>query len=87
MKTLKNLFPLSFKRNDSFVNFIIALLIYIVIGAVAGLLIAFAGAITGWIPVAGAILGWALRILGAIVDLYVVIGIIIQILAFLKIIK
>jgi hypothetical protein len=87
MKTLKNLFPLSFKRNDSFVNFIIALLIYIVIGAVAGLLIAFADAITGWIPVAGAILGWALRILGAIVDLYVVIGIIIQILAFLKIIK
>ena len=87
MKTLKNLFPLSFKRNNSFINFIIALVIYLVIGAVAGLLIWFAGTITGWIPVAGTIVAWALRIIGTVVDLYVVIGIIIQILAFLKIIK
>ncbi|MBR5191953.1 MAG: hypothetical protein IKW33_00910 [Clostridia bacterium] len=87
MKTLKKLFPLSFNRNKTFVNFIISLLIYLVIGAVATLLIGFAGTITGWIPIAGDIILWALRIIGAIVDLYVVIGIIIQILAFLKIIK
>lgn len=87
MKTMKNLFPLSFKRNDSILNFVIALLIYIAIGIVAGLLIGFAGVITGWIPLLGTILGWALRIVGILVDVYVLIGIILQILAFLKVIK
>lgn len=87
MNSLKNLFPLSFKRNDSFVNFIIALVIYLVIGAVATLLLSFAGVITDWIPVVGTIVGWVLRIIGAIVDLYVVIGIIVQILVFIKVIK
>lgn len=87
MKTLKNLFPLSFKRNDSILNFVIALLIYIVIGVVSGLLIAFAGTITGWIPLLGAVIGWLLRIIGILVELYILIGIILQILAFLKIVK
>ena len=87
MDTLKNFFPLSFKRNDTVANFIIALIIYVVIGIIAGALIALAGLITGWIPVVGAVAGWVLMVLGAIVDVYVVVGIVLQILAFTKVLK
>ncbi len=87
MEQLKKWFPLSFKRNDSVGNFIVALLIYLAIGLVAGLLIGFAGMITGWIPVVGTIIGWVLRAVGILVDAYVLVGIVLQILAFCKVIK
>ncbi len=87
METLKKIFPLSFKRTDSVANLIIGILIYLVVGIVAGALIALSGLITGWIPVIGAIIGWALGIIGAVVDVYVVAGIVIQILVFAKVIK
>lgn len=38
MDTLKKIFPLSFKRNDTVGNFIIALLIYVVVGIVLQIL-------------------------------------------------
>lgn len=87
MDTLKKIFPLSFKRTDSVANLIIGLLIYLVAGIIAGALIALSGLITGWIPVIGAIIGWALGIIGAVVDVYVLAGIVIQILVFAKVIK
>ena len=87
MDSLKKLFPLSFKRNDTAGNFVIALLIYIAIGIVAGVLIGLAGLITGWIPVAGAIIGWVLRIVGILVEVYILVGIVLQILAFCKVIQ
>ena len=87
METLKKFFPLSFKHTESIGSLIVGIIIYLVIGAIAGLLIAFAGAIGGWIPVVGAILGWVLRIVSIIVELYVLIGIVFLVLAFLKIVK
>ena len=87
MDTLKKIFPLSFKRTDSVANLIIGILIYLVVGLVAGALIAISGLVTGWIPVIGALIGWVLGIVGTIVDIYVVAGIVIQILVFAKIIK
>ncbi len=79
---LKKLFPYSYQK-----SLLVSLIIYIVTAIVASLLIGFAGAITGWIPVAGTLIGWALRIVGILVDIYVVGGIVVSILLALKVIK
>lgn len=84
---LKQLFPISYKYKKSVGSLLIGILLYLVVALVAGLLIGFAGAITGWIPLVGAIIGWVLRIAGILVEIYVLVGIILQLLAFFKVIK
>ena len=87
METLKKLFPLSFKRTDTVANLIVGILLYLVVGIVAGILIWLSTAIVGWIPVVGAIIGWVLGIVSSLIGLYVLAGIIIQILVYCKVIK
>ena len=87
METLKKFFPLSFKRLDSVANLVIGILIYLLVGLVAGALIALSTMIVGWIPVIGAIIGWALGVVSSLIGLYVLAGIIIQILAYCKVFK
>ena len=87
MKELKKWFPVSFDRSKSLVEMLIGVVIYLVIGLLAGLLIGFAGAITGWIPVVGTVVEWLLRIVGILVEAYNLVGIVLLILAFLKVIK
>lgn len=87
MDTLKKFFPLSFQRTDSVGNLIVGILLYLVIGIIAGALIWLATAIVSWIPVLGAILGWALGVVSSLLGLYVLAGIVIQILVFCKVIK
>jgi ABC-type multidrug transport system permease subunit len=79
---LKKLFPMSYEKST-----LISIIIYLVTAVVASLLIGFAGALTGWIPVVGTLVGWALRIVGIVVDIYVVGGIVVSILLALKVIK
>ncbi|MBQ7369639.1 MAG: hypothetical protein IJW58_01540 [Clostridia bacterium] len=79
---LKKLFPYSYQK-----SLLVSLIIYIVTAIVASLLIGFAGLLTGWIPAVGTLVGWALRIVGIIVDIYVVGGIVVSILLALKVIK
>jgi len=87
METLKKLFPLSFKRTDTAANLVVGILIYVVAAIVAGAVIGLSALITGWIPVIGLLIGWALGVVGSIVEIYVVAGIVIQILVFAKVIK
>lgn len=87
METLKKFFPLSFKRTDSVGNLIVGILLYLLVGIVAGALIWLATLITGWLPVVGALIGWALGVVGGLIELYILAGIIIQILVFAKVIK
>ena len=87
METLKKLFPLSFKRVDEIGNLILGILIYLVVGIIAGALIWLSTALVGWIPVVGAIIGWALGVVSSLVGLYVLAGIVIQVLVFAKVIK
>lgn len=87
METLKKIFPLSFKRTDSVANLIVGILLYLLVGIVVGALIWLATAITGWVPVVGALIGWVLGIVSSLIGLYVLAGIIIQILVFAKVIK
>ena len=79
---LKKLFPVSYER-----TLLVAIVIYVIVAILASLLIGFAGAITGWIPAVGTLVGWVLRIVGILVDLYVVCGIVVKILVTLKVIK
>lgn len=87
METLKKFFPLSFKYAKDVANLIIGIIVYLIVGVAASALIWLATAIVGWIPVVGALVGWACGIIGALVDIYVVAGIVILVLAFLKIVK
>ena len=79
---LKKLFPFSYEKST-----LVSIIIYLVTAVVASLLIAFAGTLTGWIPVVGTLIGWALRIVGIVVDIYVVGGIVVSILLALKVIR
>lgn len=87
MDTLKKFFPLSFKYTKDVANLIIGIIIYVLVGAVAGACIALATLLTVWIPLVGAIIGWALGIISSLVGIYVLAGIVIQILVFAKVIK
>ncbi len=78
MKTLKKLFPYSFEKKKSLVALLINVLVYLIIGAIASALIFLLSAI----PIVNLVTG----ILGGLVDLYVIIGIILSILHYAKVI-
>jgi len=87
MDLLKKLFPLSFKYTKDVANLIIGILIYIVIGAIGGVVLGLIGALAGILPIIGGLLGVVLGFIGSIIDLYAVAGIVIQILVFVKVLK
>ena len=79
MATLKKFFPYSFKAKKTLGDLIINILIYIVVGAIAGFLI---GILKG-IPVLGLLAG----LVCGLIDLYVLVGAIISVLDYLKVLK
>lgn len=79
MDILKKYFPLSFGAAD-IAGLVIKIIIYIVIGAVAGCL----GLILGIVPIVGGILA---GILDTLCGLYSFIGIVLVVLDYLKILK
>ena len=79
MDLLKSIFTLSFRRSDSLGSVIVGIIIYLIIGALAGVAIG----ILADIPVVKYVVG----IIGTIVELYIVAGIVLEILAYLKIVK
>ena len=87
MDALKKIFPLSFKYTKDVPNLIIGIILQSLARAVMAVLIWLATAIVGWIPVIGAIIGWALGVVSSLLGLYCLVGIIIQILVFAKVIK
>lgn len=78
MDMLKKYFPKSFGINDV-AKLIIAIVIYIVIDIAAGVVITIAGAI---LPILGTIFG----LIGSLVGLYTLVGIVLAVLNFFKII-
>ncbi len=76
---MKKVFPLSFQWADTLLHLIIGVVVYIVLGAIAGVAIG----LLRLIPIVG-IIAW---IVGLVVEVYVVCGIILLILAFLKVVK
>ena len=78
MDILKKFFPHAFKANDV-KALVIAIIIYLVIGFVGGLIIGLLSAIP--------LIGWLFSIVGALLDLYTLVGIILAILVFAKVLK
>ena len=87
MDALKKFFPLSFKYDKDVANLVIGIIVYLIVGIIAGALIWLATLIVGWIPVVGAIIGWILGVISSLIGVYVLAGIIIQILSFCKVLK
>ena len=87
MESLKKYFPMSWKYTKDVPSLIKGIILYLLVGILAGVVIALSGLITGWIPVVGAIIGIVLKLAGALVDVYVVVGIVIQVLVYAKVIK
>lgn len=79
MDTLKKVFPYSFKKKKTVGELIVNILIYLVAGILVGAVIG----ICANIPVVKLITGLA----GALVELYVLVGIILSILDYMKVLK
>lgn len=79
METLKKIFPYSFKAKNSVGALIVNILIQFIICAVAGVLIG----ICAHLP----LIGWIIGIVGGLVDVYLVVGIVLSILDYLKVLK
>ena len=84
MDVLKKIFPLSWKLTSDTTNFVIGIIVYVLAGAIFGLVAGLANAIFGWIPLLGGILAWVLRVVGGVIGAYSIVGLILLILAYFK---
>ena len=78
MDILKKFFPTAFKSND-LKPFIIALVVYLLIDIVCGVVIG----VLAKLP----IIGFIFSLIGTVIGLYALIGIILSVLVFVKVIK
>ena len=76
---LEKYFPMSFGAKD-LVEMIIRIVIYVVAGIIVGLLCS----VVGLIPLIGGIVGW---IVGTVSEIYVLLGIVLLVLDYLKVLK
>lgn len=79
MDLLKKIFPLSFKYTKDITSLIIGIIVHLVVLVVGGFAI--------WVATFVPIIGWLIGALGGLLDVYVAVGVVLQILAFLKVIK
>ena len=79
MDLLKKYFPYSFTEKKDVVALVINVLLYLIVGTVAGILIK----LLVFIPVLGVIIG----LVGGLVDLYVLAGVGLSVLDYFKILK
>lgn len=87
MDTLKKIFPMSWKFTADVSNFVVGIIIYIVLCVPVGIVLGLAKMIVEWIPLVGNILVWALGVIGGLVGLYAIIGLVLLILVYCKVIK
>lgn len=78
MDILKTIFPFSFKAKE-LTDFIIALIVYVIVCGICGAIIGFLAKIP--------ILGIVFSLLGSVLGLYGLIGIILSVLVFVKVIE
>lgn len=86
MDVLKKIFPLSWKFTASVGNLVVGIILYLVLGFLFGAVAGLATILVGWIPLVGSLLIWALGIVGSLVGIYALVGLIILILVYCKVI-
>lgn len=79
MDLLKKFFPYSFGAKD-----VTGLVIKIVVYLVVGLIVSLVCKLVSLIPFVGPIVAW---LVGSVVDLYVLVGIVLTVLDYLKVLK
>lgn len=79
MDLLKKIFPISFKYAKDVKALAISIIAYFIVGAVGGIVI--------WLASAIPLVGWIVGTLGGILDLYVLIGIVLEVIVHLNVIK
>lgn len=87
METLKKFFPISFKYTKDGASLAIGIILYVIIGIIVAALIKLATLLAIWIPFVGLIVAWVLGVASSLIGVYVIAGIVIQILVFCKVIK
>ena len=78
MDKLKQLFPLSF-RGTEMKDMIVSIILYIVVAAIASVLIW----VVALIPIVNLVVG----IVGTLVDIYVLVGIVLAVLSYFNVLK
>ena len=78
MDLLKSIFPFSFKAKDT-VSLVVAIVIYVLFGAVCGAVIGFLAKIP--------VLGIIFSLLGTVLGLYGLIGLILAVLVYFNLVK
>ena len=78
MDFLKTVFPFSFRPADVRA-FVITLVIYLILGAVIGGVIALLSKL--WL------IGWIFKLIGSLLDLYILVGIILTVLSFTGVVQ
>ena len=79
MDMLKKFFPYSFKAKENVTALVINIIVYIVIGAVAGFAIGLFAAIS--------VLGIIFSLVCKLIDLYVLVGMVLSVLDYMKVLK
>lgn len=88
MELVKKIWAYSFKVEKGNVSsLVVNLIVWIVAAFVAGLMLWVTTLLTAWIPVVGVLVGIIVGILGAAVELYSLISIVLAILVFLDVLK
>ena len=87
MNVLKKIFPLSWNFTKSTANFVVGIIVHLLLGVIFSLVAGLAGFIVGWIPFVGDVLIWALGVIGSLIGIYSLVGLILLILVFCKVIK
>ncbi|MBR2926723.1 MAG: hypothetical protein IKC31_04015 [Clostridia bacterium] len=80
MDILKKVFPISYRWSESIGELIIGILMYVVLSAIVGGLVAVAG----FIPIIGLIISF---VVGPLVGIYCLAGIVIELLVFLNVLN
>lgn len=86
MDTLKKFFPYSFGAKEV-KDLVVKIIVYVLAAVVVGVVLGLVGLIAGLIPILGGIIGTLLSIVGWVVEAYVVVGIVLLILDYLKVLK
>ena len=87
MELLKKLFTFSFKPQKDVAALVISVVIYVLAGIIGGAIIALASLLTGWIPLIGKLIGIVLGLCGGVIGLYCLVGIVVLLLVYFKVIK
>ena len=86
MDMLKKYFPKSFGMTDV-AKLVITIIVYLVIGIVLPAIAALVNVLLGGIPLIGAIVGIIVWVISSLIDLYVLVGIVLAVLDFCKVLK